>query len=43
MILPLMIETLLIQEGNGLERVIARELYSGVDALEVTGESVKIL
>ena len=32
-----------IQEGNGLERVIACELYSGVDAIEVTGESVKIL
>ena len=32
-----------IQEGNGLERVIARELYSGVDAIEGSGQSVKIL
>ena len=41
MILPLMMVN--IQEGNGLERVITRELYSGVDTIEVSDESVKIL
>ena len=28
-----------IQEGNGCERVIARELYIGVDVIEVSSES----
>lgn len=28
-----------IQEGDGCERVIARELYIGVDVIEVSSES----
>ena len=43
-ILPMMIETdVNIQEGNGRERAIARELYGRVDAIEVSAESVIIL
>ena len=32
-----------IQKGNGCEGAIARELNGGVDAIEVSCESVKIL
>ena len=40
MIFPLMTESdVNIQEGNGCKRVIARELYIGVDVNEVSSES----
>lgn len=43
MILPLMAETLTFQEGNGCEGAIASELNGGVDAIEVSYDSAKIL